>query len=133
MRTTHQKGAKVTLLRLIKLNEADVDAACAAYVEQIRSVSQPLAIYLFGSLAEGRGTLESDIDLLSIYPNLNLAKQAERLVWRQKSPYPIAADLIFIDFATWRGELKYSPLVESVKSDGKLLYQSDAYQGVENL
>lgn len=99
--------------------------AIDAYVDQIVKVSHPLAIHLFGSLARGEASVESDIDLLIIYTTKSMAKEAQRMVMRQPSPYPIAADLVFIDLETWKGSEALSPLVSTVKEEGKLVFAAE--------
>ncbi|MCX6127958.1 MAG: nucleotidyltransferase domain-containing protein [Proteobacteria bacterium] len=86
---------------------------------------------MFGSMAQGSASVESDIDLLIIYEDSLSAKAAQRDVWRQKSPYPIAADLIFIDLEAWKGKNRYSPLIEFVRSEGKLVFQSAKFKEVQ--
>ncbi len=87
----------MSLLNFIRLSESEMQQACAAYIQQITAVSEPIAIYMFGSMAHGNASIESDIDLLSIYKDRVAAKAAQSAVWRQKSPCPVSADLIFID------------------------------------
>jgi predicted nucleotidyltransferase len=114
----------MSLLRFVKLSESEVQKACDAYVQQIVSFSEPLAIYLFGSMADGKASIESDIDLLAIYEDGATAKAAQQAVMRQKSPYPMSADLVFVGLDAWMNKDRYSPLIETVRNEGKLLFQS---------
>jgi hypothetical protein len=114
----------MSLLRLFKLSEKEMQEVCAAYVQQILSVSEPVAIYMFGSMARGSASIESDIDLLAVYEDRPAAKAAQRAVFRQRSPCPVSADLFFIDIDSWTSNRPYSPLIDEVRSAGRLVYES---------
>jgi predicted nucleotidyltransferase len=47
----------------------DADDVLARLVSAVASTLHPLAVYLFGSRAEGRATPESDYDLLVVLPD----------------------------------------------------------------
>ncbi|MBM4252111.1 MAG: nucleotidyltransferase domain-containing protein [Deltaproteobacteria bacterium] len=112
----------MSLLRFMKISADEVDLAVHAYVDQITAVSMPTAIYVFGSMASGQASVESDIDLLVIYPDEATARAAQTAVLRLKCPCSVAADIIFIDVAAWWQRRRYSPLIETVQTEGKLVY-----------
>jgi hypothetical protein len=114
----------MSLLKLIKLSEKEVQEVCAAYVKQILSVSEPLAIYLFGSMARGGASIESDIDLLAIYEDKPTARAAQRAVFRQPSPCSVSADLLFVDIDSWKLSGPYSPVIDEVRATGQPVYES---------
>ncbi len=114
----------MSLLRLIQADPSEMEKATDAYVSQVISVSTPLAIFLFGSLAQGTAHLESDIDLLIVYHSEADAKAAQKNVLTKKSPSTTPADLVFVDLAAWNQENRYSPLIEQVRAEGKLIYGS---------
>jgi hypothetical protein len=111
-------------LRFKKRDPKEVGIAIEAYIKQITTCTEPLAIYLFGSLARGEGSIESDIDLLIIYSHQAEARAAQKTILREPSPYPIPADLICIDRDSWDGIHRYSHLVDLVKEEGKLVFAS---------
>lgn len=118
----------MSLLKFVKLSSTDLQAAAQAYLEQILSVSRPIAIFLFGSVAQGTAHLESDIDMLAIYRGETEAKAAQKAVWQQKSPYPMPADLVFVSLEQWQNRLQSSPLFATVQTQGILLYSTSDFE-----
>lgn len=98
-----------------------------AMVRRIIEAVQPEQVFLFGSLARGDGSEESDIDLLIVEQE----GFTERSRWRELqtirqaiSAFRISKDILLYsreEVAQWRGSLNH--VVGHALREGRLLYE----------
>ncbi len=102
------------------------DARLARLLEEVVNAHRPLAVYLFGSRAEGRASPTSDYDLLVVLPDDATEKdldagRAYESVLRASVPGDVVPTTRKL-FLACRGEL--STIEGVVHERGKLIYGS---------
>jgi predicted nucleotidyltransferase len=96
-------------------------------VDDIVRALDPLQIILFGSVARGDDTRDSDVDLLIIVPHIERGTKADRrLEARRAVGAPVPMDLLVIDAAELgeRGDLP--GILRVACREGKVLYARPA-------
>ena len=85
-------------LRLTRklLDPTQVDSEAARIAQTIRSVTQPYALYLFGSAAEGKATDQSDFDFLIVLPDSDSMRVAKRNLRPHMPLAKIPVDLVWV-------------------------------------
>ncbi len=106
------------------ITDVDLAVMSARIVEAI----QPEKIILFGSLARGEATANSDVDLLVVtketYGPLNSRRQAMSRLWRLLADVPVAKDIVlFSDTEVEQWSTAKNHLVARAIQEGKLLYE----------
>lgn len=102
------------------------DTRLAHLLEDVVRTFKPLAVYLFGSRAEGRASSTSDYDLMVVLPDdasdqdLDIGRACDAS-WRTAVPADIIPTTRHL-FLACRGEL--STIEGAVHARGKLLYGS---------
>lgn len=79
------------------LSNRDRDAAIAQIMQRI-GPTRPTMVWLFGSMARGEATVNSDIDLLLVYEDETSVRIAREQIYRDlKAPLTsLPSDLIFV-------------------------------------
>jgi len=84
----------------------------------------PVAIYLFGSQANGTATEDSDVDLMVIVPDgEEPMRKVEERAWRSLGGIPVSKDLIVESVSQFRRRgTVYASLECEILESGVLLY-----------
>lgn len=108
---------------LSHLSEADV-GDLARIVRRLVAALRPERIYVFGSLARGDATPDSDVDLLVVVPRADRpTHQLAQAAYHAAAPHALALDILVMpheEFA-WRSRALAS-LPATVLREGRLLY-----------
>jgi predicted nucleotidyltransferase len=117
-------------INMSALTETATNESIATMVDRIVRQFQPLQIILFGSLARGEATLDSDVDLLVVLPKITNKREAAIEIRRALVDLPISKDIIVTtpDEIARKGKLIGNVLQPALKV-GKVLYE----QSVQNL
>ncbi|WP_017297790.1 nucleotidyltransferase domain-containing protein [Nodosilinea nodulosa] len=104
--------------------KTDVQAALDTIAARLVQQFQPLKIILFGSQATGRATLESDIDLLVVMPQVASKRQAAVAMRRCLADLPMGKDIIVAtpEEIARRGYIVGTVLHQAI-TEGKVLYE----------
>jgi predicted nucleotidyltransferase len=92
--------------------------------EQIVRQFQPKQVILFGSLAQGEGQAESDVDLLVVFPTVPDKRKAAIQIRRALAHFDVPKDII----VTTPAEIKKFAAIKgsflrSAVSEGRVLYE----------
>ncbi len=96
-------------------------------VDRIVRAFQPLRIILFGSVARGEASPDSDVDLLVVVPEVWHRREQQVAIRRVLADLPISKDVIVVtpeevEQSRWRVDSVVWPAVQ----DGKTLYERAA-------
>jgi predicted nucleotidyltransferase len=101
---------------------SELDAAVAQLVEEFH----PTAIYLFGSLLEGRSRPESSVDLLVIAPDVASVRFLDRIkraIKATSETLPNITPLVYTPKEVELLEQQGDGFMQDVLTGGKVLYQ----------
>lgn len=101
-------------------------SALAEMVERIVAGFDPVRVVLFGSLARGEETYDSDVDLLVVFPEVG-RRDKRRLtvdIRRALADVPFPKDIVVADPGeiSRRGDVPGTVLYEALR-EGKTLYE----------
>lgn len=117
-----------------QVSAPSAEDSIADAVQRIARAFQPLQILLFGSRARGTARLDSDIDLIVVFEEVDnhLNKIAEILGVLEDLQYPkdviVATPDQIKNRSPWTGEVLYSAMPEA-----KVLYDSSAENTIHAL
>jgi len=98
----------------------------ALVVERLVAALAPLRIYVFGSVANGGASAESDLDLLIVVPRdrrNKLRNTREAYLALQDMPFP--KDIVVDDEETFLERMKWTSSIEhEATARGRLIYAS---------
>jgi predicted nucleotidyltransferase len=97
-----------------------LEAEVKRLVQQLRSLGAQLII-LFGSLAKGKISLFSDIDLLVLFDDDRPPRALTRWVYQQIDSRE-AVDIIAYDRSTFE-RIRQRPFFRHILQEGKVLYE----------
>jgi len=106
----------------------DIDAALRALIEKILSVSQPEAIWLFGSAARGTAQQGSDLDLAIVYTSAAEALVAKRAVYGLAPLSEWSVDLLFFDRATFEAKKRVGGVCFVIQEEGRIVYRKGEHK-----
>lgn len=105
-------------------SNAAVDAIVAAAVERIVSCVAPQRVVLFGSRARGESSMDSDIDLLVVLPEIADKHRAAVAIRRELRDLPASKDIVVSTAAEIerRGDISGTVLHEALQT-GTTVYE----------
>ncbi|MCX7016992.1 MAG: nucleotidyltransferase domain-containing protein [Candidatus Sumerlaeota bacterium] len=93
-------------------------------INRLVAAVHPVAIYLFGSQADGTATEDSDIDLMVVVPDGEEPLwQVKHRAWRSMSGIPVPKDLVIEPLSRFRRRgTVYASMECEILESGVLLY-----------
>ncbi len=92
-------------------------------LKYILTKSNPLAVYLFGSLAQDQYTDVSDIDLALVYASKVELKSAKKQILNNRPFLDVAIDFLFFTDEEFQQKSQRGGVCQIIHEDGEILYQ----------
>ena len=115
---------------LDRLRDINIDAimqSVNSFVRQIKNIEEVETVILFGSLAKGKMTSASDIDLAVLYSetqDLKGLKNSIRNLKRQNISWP--CDLVIVENSIFDQKRKIGGICMEIDATGKILYSKNS-------
>lgn len=109
-----------------KLVDADYIRIEKEILARILSVSSPIQIIIFGSIAERTATENSDLDIAVLFSDAENLKKTKKIILNSNLFMDYSVDLLFYSIDTFEKKSRIGGICSEIKNKGKVLYDQRA-------